>query len=58
MHCIGGFVLTFVYGASRTTGDLDYLTIMPNDASDEVENLAGYGSKFATGKASSYNAAL
>jgi hypothetical protein len=47
MHCIGGFVLTFVYGAPRTTGDLDYLTIVPNDASDEVENLAGYGSKLA-----------
>lgn len=47
MHCIGGFVLAFVYRAPRTTGDLDYLTMVPNDASDEVENLAGYGSKLA-----------
>jgi hypothetical protein len=47
MHCIGGFVLTSVYGAPRTTGDLDYLTIVPNDASDEVKNLAGHGSKLA-----------
>lgn len=47
MHCIGGFVLTLVYGAPRTTGDIDYLTIAPNDAYCEVENLAGYGSKLA-----------
>lgn len=47
IHCIGGFVLTFVHGAPRTTGDIDYLTIAPNDASDEVENLAGHGSKLA-----------
>ena len=45
--CIGGFVLTLVYGAPRTTGDIDYLTIAPTDASTELEGLAGQGSKLA-----------
>lgn len=47
LHCIGGFVLTFVHGAPRTTGDLDYIGIAPNDAAEEVEKLAGRDSKLA-----------
>jgi len=31
LHCIGGFVLCFFYGAPRTTGDIDYYTAVPAD---------------------------
>lgn len=47
LHCIGGFVLTFVHGAQRATGDLDYISIAPKDAAGEVEKLAGRDSKLA-----------
>jgi hypothetical protein len=46
-HCLGGFVLTVVYGLPRVTGDLDYVTLVPSDAFGEVERLAGRGSKLA-----------
>jgi len=29
LHCIGGFVVTQVYGFPRTTGDIDYYTAVP-----------------------------
>jgi len=47
VHCIGGFVLTLAYGARRTTGDVDYLTVAPSDAAAEIERLAGRQSKLA-----------
>jgi hypothetical protein len=31
MDCLGGFVITLVYGFPRPTGDLDVLEIAPND---------------------------
>jgi hypothetical protein len=30
-HCMGGFVVTFLYGFSRTTSDLDVLSIVTKD---------------------------
>jgi uncharacterized nucleotidyltransferase DUF6036 len=30
-HCMGGFVVTFLYGFSRTTSDLDVLSIVTTD---------------------------
>jgi len=45
LHCLGGFVLTVLYGLPRPTDDLDYITVIPKDASEELENLAGRGSK-------------
>ena len=27
LHCLGGFVVTFFYGFSRTTSDLDVLSL-------------------------------
>jgi Nucleotidyltransferase of unknown function (DUF6036) len=47
LRCVGGFVLTILYEAPRYTGDLDYITPVPSDASGEVEELAGEGSKLA-----------
>ena len=32
LHCMGGFVVTMVYGFSRPTGDLDALEIIPKAA--------------------------
>lgn len=31
LDCLGGFVITLVYGFSRPTGDLDVLEIAPKD---------------------------
>jgi len=42
LHCIGGFVLTFFYGLSRTTGDIDYYTSVPADLN--LEEVAGENS--------------
>lgn len=30
LHCCGGFVLTQLYGVARTTGDVDFLGVVPN----------------------------
>ena len=45
--CIGGFVLTALYGIPRTTGDLDYLEVYPSEAYPELEELAGRDSALA-----------
>lgn len=45
IHCLGGFVLTVVYAVKRTTADVDYISIVPNSASAEFQNLAGPESK-------------
>lgn len=45
IHCLGGFVLTVVYAVPRTTADVDYISIVPNSASAEFQNLAGPESK-------------
>jgi len=47
LHCIGGFVLTASYGLPRSTGDLDYVQVIPQDAAAEIEDLAGLGSVIA-----------
>ncbi|HVP53172.1 MAG TPA: DUF6036 family nucleotidyltransferase [Terriglobales bacterium] len=47
LHCVGGFVLTVVYGVPRSTADLDYITAIPGSAFNEVERLAGRNSKLA-----------
>lgn len=47
LHCLRGFILTALYGVPRSTGDLDYITAVPRNASAEVERLAGPDSKLA-----------
>ena len=43
LHCCGGFVVSHVYGASRTTNDVDYLSVVP-DARNSLLEIAGKGS--------------
>jgi hypothetical protein len=42
-HCIGGFVVTMLYGLGRTTGDLDVLEVAPKSASDAFAKVAMRG---------------
>jgi hypothetical protein len=43
LHCIGGFVMTTIYGVSRQTSDLDFL-VARNSDSDLLQRLGGEGS--------------
>jgi len=44
LHCLGGFVVTVQYGFSRTTADLDYLSVAPGRAVVPLTDRAGKGS--------------
>jgi hypothetical protein len=43
LHCLGGFVITTVYGFSRPTADLDVLEIAPSDAATRLLDLGMQG---------------
>jgi hypothetical protein len=45
LHCIGGFVVSLLYGLPRPTGDVDYIAAIPRYRIEELERLAGRGSK-------------
>ena len=47
LHCIGGFVVSLLYGLPRPTGDVDYVAAIPRYRIEELEQLAGRGSKLA-----------
>jgi hypothetical protein len=47
LPCIGGFVVSFLYGLPRPTGDIDYIAAIPRYRIEELERLAGRGSKLA-----------
>ena len=47
IHCVGGFVLTAVYGIPRTTADLDYISAIPSQSSTELDRIAGRESGLA-----------
>ena len=40
MDCIGGFVVTQLYGLARSTADLDVVELAPREASDTLMALA------------------
>ena len=42
LHCLGGFVVTVIHGAPRTTSDLDSITLTRKDPA--LFRLAGLGS--------------
>jgi len=44
LHCLGGFVVTAVYGLARPTADVDVLVIAPRAESEHLLSLAGKGS--------------
>jgi len=45
LHCIGGFAVSLLYGLPRPTGDVDYIAAIPRYRIEELEQLAGRGSK-------------
>jgi len=47
LHCIGGFVISFLYGLPRPTGDVDYISAIPRNRIEELERLAGCESELA-----------
>jgi hypothetical protein len=44
LHCLGGFVVTQLYGIGRETSDIDFLSAVARSREDDVEALAGLGS--------------
>lgn len=44
-HCLGGFVVTTLYGSARSTADFDVLSIAPRTEIETLLRLAGEGSK-------------
>lgn len=45
LHCIGGFVITLLYGLPRPTGDVDTLLIHPAGQQAQLLEKAGKGSE-------------
>jgi hypothetical protein len=43
-HCLGGFVMTLVYGLARSTADVDVLAVVPGGGGGHLLDLAGKGS--------------
>ena len=44
LHCLGGFVVTMLYGLARTA-DVDVITIAPGSVGNYLRSLAGKGSE-------------
>lgn len=45
LHCLGGFVITVLYGLERPTSDVDVLPIASKSAIESLIDLAGEGSR-------------
>lgn len=45
LHCIGGFVVSVFFGLPRPTADVDYVSAIPRYRVNDLEELAGRGSK-------------
>ena len=43
-HCLGGFVVTTLYGSPRATSDVDVIAFIPRDGNRSLFELAGKGS--------------
>lgn len=43
LHCLGGFVMTMLYGLDRPTADIDVLPLGVNSATESLMRLAGEG---------------
>jgi len=48
VHCLGGFVLSVLWGLPRVTGDLDVVDVRPQTACAELMHIAGADSTLAT----------
>jgi hypothetical protein len=47
LHCIGGFVACVRYGLPRPTGDIDYISVYPRAAGQQLREFAGLTSPLA-----------
>lgn len=47
LHCLGGFVLTVLYGTPRPTGDIDYILAVPTEQIEALQEIAGAGSRLS-----------
>ncbi len=47
LHCIGGFAAVAGYGLRRSTNDLDYRSLVPNNRMNDLSQSAGPGSALA-----------
>lgn len=47
LHCLGGFLLAVRHRLPRPTGDLDYIEIVPHDAMQVLQRIAGRDSPLA-----------
>jgi hypothetical protein len=47
LHCLGGFVVAMHYQLDRPTNDLDYIEIVPHDAMQVLQEIAGRESQLA-----------
>jgi hypothetical protein len=45
LHCLGGFVVTALYGLARSTADVDVLAAVKRSALNRLIDLAGKGSE-------------
>lgn len=47
VHCLGGFVLSVLWGLPRPTGDVDFIAVRPLTAGEALLRLAGEGTALA-----------
>ncbi len=47
LHCLGGFLVAVRYGFPRPTSDVDYIEIIPYDAMEVLQRIAGSESQLA-----------
>ena len=47
VHCLGGFVLSVLWGLPRPTGDVDFIEVRPLAAGETLLRLAGEGTALA-----------
>ncbi|OGL02518.1 MAG: hypothetical protein A3E31_11445 [Candidatus Rokubacteria bacterium RIFCSPHIGHO2_12_FULL_73_22] len=47
IHCLGGFVSALYYDLPRPTNDLDYIEVVPHDATATLQDTAGADSPLA-----------
>lgn len=44
LHCLGGFVVSVLYGMPRPTADVDFISLAPHQEIAAVQSIAGQGS--------------
>jgi hypothetical protein len=44
LHCFGGFSVIHAYGVARTTNDVDFISLVPNQLEGTLRELGGKGS--------------